>query len=138
MDWNTLLIATIPALITGIISYISASKKSEAELDKAKVDQETAFKTIEANQKLAIESIEKTAQNEIEKMRAATLEEIKFYEAKSKTDMEVAEKQMTMEHVMPFAAGMFSNLFSGDMSTEEAAKKMEDLQKLSDSLNKLK
>lgn len=136
MDWNTLLVATVPALVTGIIAFLSASKKAKTDLDKAKVDQETALKTIESNQKLAIETIEKTAQNEIEKMRTATLEEIKMYEAKSEMDMKIAEKQMTMEQVMPYAGAIFGNLFNGEKSVDEVAKTMKDLQDFSDSFNK--
>lgn len=140
MDWNTLLIATIPAVFTaivsGFISYISASKTAKTELDKAKVDQETALKKIESDQQIAIQSIEKNAENEIKKMRTATLEEIELYKAKSQTDMEIAEKQMTMEQAMPFAGAIFGNLFNGEKSVEEVSKTMKELQDFSDSLKK--
>lgn len=133
MDWNTLLISTVPALITGVIAYLSASKKAKVDLDKAKVDQETALKTIESNQRLAIETIEKTAQNELEKMRTATLEEIKMYEAKSEMDMKITEKQRTMEQVMPYAGSIFGSLLSGEKSVEEVAETMKNLQEFSES-----
>ncbi len=104
MDWITLLISAIPALITGIVSYMVAVKKAKSDLDNAQIelnktliDQETALKKIESEQKIAIETIERNAESELKKMRAKTEEQIALYNSRSKTDLETLEQKMILE-----------------------------------------
>lgn len=123
MDWNTLFTASIPALITGVISYFSASKKTKTELNKAKLDQEIALKKIETEQKIAIETIERSSKNEIEKMRRQTIEEIQLYNAKSQTDLKSIEDRMILEETQK----MFSHLFGSGSSEENQKKVMDNL-----------
>lgn len=136
MDWNTLLVATVPAMITGLIAYFSASSKTKAELGKAKLDQETALRKIESEQKTAIDTIERTAKNEIEKMRTATREEIEVYKAKSAEDLASAEKRMMLEQTGNFATGFLNQMFSGELTPEQATKRMQGIQKTADSMRK--
>lgn len=134
MNWTviftSLITASVPTIIGSIITYITLSKKAESESRKAILDQETALKTIESNQKIAIDTIEKNAQYEIEKMRIQTLEEIQLYNAKSQTDLKGAEGKMILEETQKMFSSLMSNSDSG-----EFMKQIENMNNISSMLN---
>lgn len=134
MNWTviftSLITASVPTIIGSIITYITLSKKAESESRKAILDQETALKTIESNQKIAIDTIEKNAQYEIEKMRIQTLEEIQLYNAKSQTDLKGAEGKIILEETQKMFSSLMSNSDSG-----EFMKQIENMNNISSMLN---
>ncbi|UQF37867.1 hypothetical protein M2904_06990 [Vagococcus lutrae] len=56
--WQSMLISIIPATISGLITYLSATKKSEVEIEKSKIEYEKEITAIKEKSKADREKIE--------------------------------------------------------------------------------
>lgn len=96
IDLTNLLIGIIPSIITAIISYIGATKKSESDIfavkeatkrdiESIKADTDREIEKIKADTDREIEKIKADTDREIEKILAQTDSQIKIMEAESKS-----------------------------------------------------
>lgn len=140
MDWNTLAIATIPAIITALISgfssYILANKnakveleKAQSHLEKAKIDQATELEKIKSQQIIAIETIERNAESELKKMKAQTKEQIELYNSRAQTDLKTTEEQMKLDKTGEIFSQIFSPNSEGDFDFDTILGKLSELDK---------
>lgn len=59
MNWENILIATIPALISGIISYVASVKNNQSEIQKLKELHKSELEKMELKHQQALEVYEK-------------------------------------------------------------------------------
>ena len=65
---NTLLIACIPAIITGVVSFLVANKNAVVQINVVKEQNKHDLEKLVEQHKIDIDSIEKQHQQEIDKM----------------------------------------------------------------------
>ncbi|KXT73139.1 hypothetical protein STRDD10_01614 [Streptococcus sp. DD10] len=62
MDWNQLLISTIPAVISSIATYLLALKQSKSEIAKLKEQHEHEFQMLKENTQSQIDVLKAQAE----------------------------------------------------------------------------
>lgn len=58
MDWQSFLLSVIPAVISGIVSYLLSAKTSRTEIEKIKELHKTEMEKLEVSQKHEIQKLE--------------------------------------------------------------------------------
>lgn len=85
INLTDLFIAVIPSIVTAIISYFGATKKSNSEIFAVEEATKRELASIKADTNREIEKIKADTDREIEKIQAQTDSQIKIMEAESKS-----------------------------------------------------
>ncbi|MEY8291560.1 hypothetical protein AAK882_02640 [Carnobacteriaceae bacterium 52-44] len=101
VDLTDLLIAIVPSIITAIISYLGATKKSNSEIFAVKEATKRELESIKADTDREIEKIKADTEREIEKIQAQTDSQIKLMEAESKSKESEKLSEMMFEKFGP-------------------------------------
>ncbi len=83
---KTLLIACIPAIITGIVSYLVANKNAVAQIKVVKEQNKHDLEKLMEQHKVDIDSLEKQHQQEIEKMELEHKHKLELMAAESENN----------------------------------------------------
>lgn len=94
VDLIALLVSIVPPIITSVISYLSAVKKSNSEILSVKEETEREIKSIKAD-----------TEREIKKIQAQTDSQIKIMEAEGKSK----ENEKMTEFMFSFLEPIISN-----------------------------
>ena len=111
-----LLIALVPAIITGLVAYYKATKNAEVELEKAKTEIEKA--------KTEIEKVRTENEGRIEEIKAKSKSDLEFLKGKLEVETE-ARKQMQSNDI---ASSFFKDINSLE-DFGKMGKEMKDLEK---------
>lgn len=100
---QTLLIAAVPSLVAGILSYLAARKNAKAQIDSIQEQNKADIEKIVKQHKLEMETLEKKHTQEIELLE-------KQYDKETKKGEEEIKNQLAANVI----TGMFSGLFSAN------------------------
>lgn len=100
---QTLLIAAVPSLIAGILSYLAARKNAKTQIDSIQEQNKADIEKIVQEHKLELETLEKKHTQEIELLE-------KQYDRETKKGEEEIKNQLAANVI----TGMFSGLFSAN------------------------
>ena len=96
---NQLLIAIVPAIISGLVSYFVAKRKYETELKKVEKQSDARFKELEKTLNNELERIKIESENRIKELREKVDSDLKLYGGKKDVDTvnELSMKAITGE-----------------------------------------
>ncbi len=127
---KTLLIACIPALITGIISYLVAHRNSSAQIKVVKEQNKHDLERLMEQHKIDIEALKEKYRleaEEKEKDQTRKLELMqKEYEYKLKQQEKEAENNAKFGAIKDVFGGLVGGMISSAMNTPELQKQMSD------------
>lgn len=122
MDWLVQIsIATIPAVITGIMSYFSAKKSADAEIKKVEKNAEIELKKAESD----LKRIQEEQEYKLKELEKIQLGEIEKYQKM----MEIDSKKSENEIVNKLTENFMSDLMDGEKGFEDLEEMMSDFQK---------
>jgi len=84
--FNQLLIAIVPAFISGLVSYFGAKRKYETELKKVEKQSDARFKELEKTLNNELERIKIESENRIKELREKVDSDLKLYGGKKDVD----------------------------------------------------
>ena len=84
---KTLAIACIPAIITGIVTYLVANKNAVSQIKVVKEQNKHDFEKLMEQHKIDIDSLEKKHQQEIEKMEIEHKHKLELLAAESENNL---------------------------------------------------
>ncbi|MGT2926896.1 hypothetical protein [Streptococcus cuniculipharyngis] len=85
--WLTLATATIPATITGLLSFFASWMKNRSEIKQIEKNHQNDLEKLEKQYKHDFEAIEKNHSQEIEKMKEAHKLQLENIQKQSELDM---------------------------------------------------
>lgn len=122
MDWLVQIsIATIPAVITGFVSYFSAKRSSDAEIKKVEKNAEIELKKAE-NELKRIQEEQKYKLKELEKIQLGEIE-------KYQKMMEIDAKKNENDMVNKMTENFMLDLINGEKGFEDLEEMMSAFQK---------
>lgn len=92
---NTLVISSIPAIITGIITYMTANKKAKSEIDTLKESNKHDIEKLMKQHEVDIESLKEKHQLEIEKSEQEHKHRLEIMQLEHRNALESNEKQQS-------------------------------------------
>lgn len=135
---NTLLIACIPAVVSGIVSFIVAKSQSNSEIQKLKISNQHDIERLMEQHRIDIDSIREKHQLE---MQASEKEhQYKLEIMQKEHENEIIRKESELENTVKYNAvgsvmtGLFNGVIGGALNSPQIQKEMEH--QLIDSLRK--
>ena len=92
---NTLLVSCIPAVITGIITYMTASRKAKAEIATLQESNKHDIEKLMKQHEVDIESLKEKHQLETEKSEQDHKHKVEIMQLEHKNALESNEKQQS-------------------------------------------
>lgn len=92
---NTLLVSCVPAIMTGIISYLTANKKAKAEIATLQESNKHEIEKLMKQHEVDIESLKEKHQLETEKCEQEHKHKIEIMQIEHKNALESNEKQQS-------------------------------------------
>ena len=92
---NTLLVSCVPAIIMGIISYLTANKKAKAEIATLQESNKHEIEKLMKQHEVDIESLKEKHQLETEKCEQEHKHKIEIMQIEHKNALESNEKQQS-------------------------------------------
>lgn len=120
-----ILVATIPALITGVIAYLTASKKAKSEmetvkiqadkdLERLKLESEANLEQLEKENKAKFEDLEKQRAHDLTVLKEERASDLEYYKGQLEAQAKHDETMMQNEYVNR-AMGDFYKKHDGDI-----------------------
>ena len=95
---ENVLLASIPALITGLISYFTARYQSRNEIKSIKIKSEEELKKLREDNENNYQTLEKQMEHDLKKLEKERKEDLEFYkgqlEANAKFDAETKQNEL--------------------------------------------
>lgn len=132
--WQTFLIATIPSIITALLSYLAASKASNTQIKAIKEQNKADIEKLVEQNKVDLESLkEKYLLDMIAKEKEYNYQ-IELIKLQHENDLKKDEEKMKNQFVANAWGGLFSGLFLQDSPVsskinEAIEKSLEDAMK---------
>lgn len=141
MDWG-ILIPMIPAVVTGVLSYLAAISKSKSEIKSNKIMADNEIKKIQESADGEIRRVKETAdvenqrlkeqyKHDLEKLQKETDERIRLMVA----EKEIESKSKSDDMAAKFAEQIFTN--PGNMNVEGLSEAMSGLAQLKEQMESL-
>lgn len=92
---NTLLVSCIPAIITGVITYLTAGKKAKSEIVALQESNKHEIEKLMKQHEVDIESLKEKNQLEMEKSNQEHRHKIEIMQLEHKNALESNEKQQS-------------------------------------------
>lgn len=84
--FSQLLIAIVPAIISGLVSYFGAKRKYETELKKVEKQSDARFKELEKTLNIELKKIKIESENRVKELREKVDSDLKLYSGKKDVD----------------------------------------------------
>lgn len=123
---QTILVTLLPAVTTGLVTYLVSSKTLKSEMEKIHSEHEHDLKKLVAQHSVDIESIKEAHKLEMEKLERMHEQELDTIKIQHQQAMEIKEKESTYQ-----AASSVLNMFLPTILDMPAVK-----EQLSKQLNK--
>ena len=132
MDWTTIIVSCIPAIVAGTISYLTARHQSKTELKKAAQENSAAIEQLMKQHEIDIESLREQHKMEMESKDKE--HEHKLQIMQKEYELKVAESKTTKNNdvTTDAAAGFLQSFIK---NPEEGTKTLESLIALKNRLN---
>ena len=117
--WGQILIAVVPAIISGLVAYYKATSNAKVEIHK-----------VEKNAETELSRIEKEYEGKVKELQEERRADLAYYEGKLEADNNQAEK----DYINQFTAKMMGGLIDGTID-ENQMKKIENMVKKMDGKN---
>ncbi len=136
--WQTFLIATIPSIITALLSYLAASKASNTQIKAIKEQNKADIEKLIEQNKVDLESLKEKHLLDMEAKEKEYNYQIELIKLQHQNDLKKDEENMKNQFAANALGGLFSGLFSQNSpvsskfneaigkSLEEAMKKQND------------
>ncbi|MCD8904023.1 hypothetical protein K2V56_00925 [Staphylococcus chromogenes] len=111
--WGQILIAVVPAIISGLVAYYKATSNAKVEIHK-----------VEKNAETEIIRIEKEYEGKIKKLQEERKADLNYYKGKLEAD----NKQIENNYINQLTAEVMSGLFNGSID-ENKIKKLNNISK---------
>ena len=128
--WIQLLIAIIPASITGIVSYLVATKKCKNEIETLRTSNKHEIEKLMKRHEIDIESIKEKHKLDIETKEKE--HQLRIEEIKVKNEQEMLKKEKELSNSVAYSMmgdatkELFSGLFNSPEIKEELNKKLKE------------
>jgi hypothetical protein len=117
---SQLLIAIVPAIISGLVSYFGSKRKYETELKKVEKQSDSRFKELEKTLNIELERIKIESENRIKELREKVDSDLKLYGGKKDVD---AVNELSMK------------AFNGEIDFNKLGDTVKQISKLGDMLD---
>ena len=112
--WQTFLIATIPSIITALLSYLAASKASNTQIKAIKEQNKADIEKLIEQNKVDLESLKEKHLLDMEAKEKEYNYQIELIKLQHENDLKKDEENL----INQCAANVFGGLFSGLLSQE--------------------
>lgn len=131
---QTLLIACIPAVITGLVTYVVARKKADSQIDIVKEQNQHDLEKLMEQHKVDIDSLKEKYRLEAEEKDREHTRKLEIME--KEYEYKLRQQESEAENSVKYGAikDVFGGLIGGMMKTPEVQKKMGEA--FSEALNK--
>lgn len=92
---NTLLVSCIPAVITGVVTYLTTSRKAKTQISSLKESNKHEIEKLMKQHEVDIESLKEKHQLEIEKSEQEHRHKIEIMEIEHRNALESKEKEQS-------------------------------------------
>lgn len=106
---NTLLVSCIPAIITGIITYMTANRKAKSEIVALQESNKHDIERLMKQHEVDIESLKEKHQLEIEKSEQDHQHKIEIMNLEHKNELESNEKQQSNAAMFSVMSDVITN-----------------------------
>lgn len=106
---NTLLVSCIPAVITGVITYMTANKKAKSEITALQESNKHDIEKLMKQHEVDIESLKEKHQLEIEKSEQDHQHKIEIMQLEHKNALESNEKQQSNAAMFSVMSDVITN-----------------------------
>ena len=120
--FSQLLIAIIPAIISGLVSYFGAKRKYETELKKVEKQSDARFKELEKTLNNELERINIESENRIKELREKVDIDLKLYGGKKDVD---TVNELSMK------------AFNGEIDFNKLGDTVDQISKIADKIDKI-
>ena len=117
--WGQILIAVVPAIVSGIVAYYKATSNAKVEIHK-----------VEKNAETELARIEKEYEGKVKELQEERKADLAYYQGKLEADNKQAEQNYINELTAKFMGDLFDGSIDGDQ-----IKNMEDIVKKMDGKN---
>ena len=132
MDWTTIIVSCIPAIVTGTISYLIAHHQNKTALKKAAQENSATIEQLMKQHEIDIESLREQHKMEMEAKEKDHQHKLELMQ--KEYELKVAEsKAAKNDDLTASATAGFFQLFM--QNPTEGAKTLESLKNLSNSFN---
>lgn len=112
--WQTFLIATIPSIITALLSYLAASKASNTQIKAIKEQNKADIDKLIEQNKVDLESLKEKHLLDMETKEKEYNYQIELMKLQHENDLKKDEENMKNQFASNALGGLFSGLFSQD------------------------
>lgn len=135
--WQTFLIATIPSIITAVLSYLAALKTSNTQIKAIKEQNKADIEKLIKQNKVDLESLKEKHLLEMEAKEKEFNYQIELIKLQHENELKKDEENMKNQFTANTLKGLFSGLFSQDSPVsnkinEVISKSLEDAMKNKD------
>ena len=109
---QTLAIATVPSIVTGIISYIAAIRNSKSQIEAIKAQNKADIEKLVEQNRVDIEALKEKHKLDMESKEKEYKHQIELMNMQNQNEMKKEEELMKNQLAVNALGGIFSSVFS--------------------------
>ena len=117
--FNTLLVSCIPAVITGIVTYMTASRNAKTQIASLQESNKHEIEKLMKQHEIGIDNLKETHKLELERKQQE--HDLKIKEMKIECDNEILKHEKELENQAKY--GVMGDLFKGMFNSPELKKR---------------
>lgn len=123
-----ILVATIPALITGILAYVTANKKAKSEMETVEIQANKELERIEKDNQAKFEDLERQRKHDLEKLKEERKNDLIYYKGQLEAQAGYDETMKQNRMVSDMTSKYISDLY--EKSNGDLQKMMEEVENI--------